>query len=78
MNQDTKKMMNELENDFTKGNDEYPSTMNEAYSMLYYRVDDPPRIRSKSKWREHKAINIFNTEEIDEEDDRFNFLLQIN
>ena len=31
-----RKLKNELENDFTKGNDEYPSSFSEAYSLLYY------------------------------------------
>ena len=37
--------------------------------MLYYRVDDLPRVRSKTRWKEDHANNIFNTEEIEEDEE---------
>ena len=50
--------------------------MNQAYSMLYYRVDDPPRVKSKPRWKEDNPNNIFNTEEVDEED-KYGFETQL-
>ena len=35
-----KRLKNELENDFTKGNNEYPESLADSNPMLYYRVDD--------------------------------------
>ena len=34
------KLRNELENDYTKGKDNYPETFDKSYNMLYHRVEE--------------------------------------
>ena len=65
---DTKKLKNELENDFTKGNDEYPASFSKAYSLLYYRVDDEPK-KKLGESSDPRMKSIFTTQETDEEDE---------
>ena len=34
------KLKNELENNYTKGKNEYPKSFDKNYAMLFYRVDE--------------------------------------
>ena len=40
------RLKNELENNYTKGKDEYPDTFDQAYAMLHYRVEE-----TKKTWK---------------------------
>ena len=55
------KLRNELENNYTKGKDEYPKSFDDSYSMLYYRVDEVRR--SQHRREKDDEGMVFNTNE---------------
>ena len=57
------KLRNELENNYTKGKDEYPKSFDKCYSMLYYIVEKTrkqPSKHSESKKTSDNGV-LFNT-----------------
>ena len=70
------KLRNELENNYTKGKDEYPETFDKCYTLLYYRVEESKKTPSNKVKKEKDEEDdqdglIFNTNggESDLEDD---------
>ena len=57
------KLKNELENNYTKGKNEYPDSFDKSYSMLYYRVEEKKKEmpRKVEEDKDEDDGMIFNT-----------------